>query len=102
MVSHLLFQFVCFWQDLNGATALLNFLAKKSCEILAEQSGESHEQILKYIRLIHLNPDLLELVDNFVLREREAQQFATRPVAELSYLRKEERPDLFAVLLVKD
>lgn len=45
----------------NGATVLPHFSGKKSREILAEQSGESHEQIRKYIRLTHLIPEILEL-----------------------------------------
>lgn len=82
----------------NGATVLPNFSGKKSREILAEQSGESHEQIRKYIRLTHLIPDILELVDNSVLREPEVLQVAMRPAVELSYLRKEEQADLFAIM----
>ena len=39
----------------NGATVLPHFSGKKSRQILAEQSGESHEQIRKYIRLTNLN-----------------------------------------------
>src|SRR5699024_3103828 len=35
----------------NGSTVLHHFSGKKSREILAEQFGESHEQIRKYIRL---------------------------------------------------
>lgn len=82
----------------NGATVLPNFSGKKSREILAEQSGESHEQIRKYIRLTQLIPDILELVDNSVLREPEVLQIAMRPAVELSYLRKEEQADLFAIM----
>lgn len=66
--------------------------------MLAEQVGESHEQIRKYIRLTHLIPDILELVDNSVLREPEVLQIAMRPAVELSYLRKEEQADLFAIM----
>ena len=82
----------------NGATALPHFSGKKSREILAEQSGESHEQIRKYIRLTHLIPEILELVDNSVLKDQEMLQIAMRPAVELSYLRKEEQADLFAIM----
>lgn len=51
-----------------------------------------------YIRLTHLIPDILELVDNSVLREPEVLQIAMRPAVELSYLRKEEQADLFAIM----
>ena len=82
----------------KGATVLPHFSGKKSREILAEQSGESHEQIRKYIRLTHLIPEILELVDNSVLKDQEMLQIAMRPAVELSYLRKEEQADLFAIM----
>ena len=82
----------------NGATVLPHFSGKKSREILAEQSGESHEQIRKYIRLTHLIPEILELVDNSVLKDPDMLQIALRPAVELSYLRKEEQADLFAIM----
>ena len=82
----------------NGATVLPHFSGKKSREILAEQSGESHEQIRKYIRLTHLIPEILELVDNSVLKDPDMLQIALRPAVEVSYLRKEEQADLFAIM----
>lgn len=86
----------------NGATVLPNFTGKKSREILAEQAGESHEQIRKYIRLTNLTPELLELVDNSVLKEKDKQQMALRPAVELSYLREEEQAALFEVIEAED
>ena len=50
----------------------------KSRELLAEATGESHEQIRKYIRLTNLVPELLELVDEGKIK--------MRPAVELSYL----------------
>ena len=68
----------------NGATVLPHFSGKKSRQILAEQSGESHEQIRKYIRLTNLIPEILEMVDNSVLKEKGTLQMALRPAVELS------------------
>ena len=82
----------------NGATVLPNFGGKKSREILAEQAGESHEQIRKYIRLTHLIPPLLKLVDNAVLKEPNVLQIAFRPAVELSYLTEQEQQALLDVL----
>ena len=62
----------------NGATVLHNFDGRRSREILAEQTGESHEQVRKYIRLTNLVPELLELVDEGKIK--------MRPAVELSYL----------------
>lgn len=86
----------------NGATVLPNFSGKKSREILAEQTGESHEQIRKYIRLTYLTPELLDLVDNSVLKEKDRPQMALRPAVELSYLRQEEQAALFDLIQVED
>ncbi len=72
----------------KGATVLHNFDGRKSREILAEETGESHEQIRKYIRLTNLIPELLQMVDNSVEKpaDKENLQMALRPAVELSYL----------------
>lgn len=62
----------------NGATVLHNYEGRKSREILAEEAGESHEQVRKYIRLTNLVPELLDLVDEGKIK--------MRPAVELSYL----------------
>jgi len=72
-----------------------------SVEVVAQGTSDSKTQVQRYIRLIrltHLIPDILELVDNSVLREPEVLQIAMRPAVELSYLRKEEQADLFAIM----
>ena len=69
--------------DLTCATALHKSNGKKSRELLAEQSGESHEQIRKYIRLTYLIPEILNMVDEGKL--------ALRPAVELSYLLENEQ-----------
>lgn len=65
---------------------------------LGRQSGESRDQVFRFIRLTHLIPEILELVDNSVLKDQEMLQIAMRPAVELSYLRKEEQADLFAIV----
>ena len=82
----------------NGATVLPHFSGKKSRQILAEQSGESHEQIRKYIRLTNLTPELLDMVDNSVLKEKDKLQMALRPAVELSYLSEAEQTALLEVM----
>lgn len=62
--------------DLTSATPLHKL--KTSREQLAEQVGESHEQIRKYIRLTYLVPELLEFIDEGRMK--------MRPAVELSYL----------------
>ena len=82
--------------DLTCEPAAHKLKGMKSRDVLAEQVGESKDQIRRYIRLTHLIPKILELVDNSVLKDPDMLQIALRPAVELSYLRKEEQADLFA------
>ena len=59
---------------------------KKSSELLAEQVGQSKNQIFRYIRLTELIPELLDMVDE--------KKIALNPAYELSFLKKEEQRDL--------
>ena len=88
--------------DLTSATPLQKFGGKTSRELLAEQSGESHEQIRKYIRLTSLIPEILDMVDNSVLKEKDKLQMALRPAVELSYLTEIEQKDLLETMSVED
>ena len=69
-----------------------------SVEMVAHETPDSKTQVQRYIRLTHLIPEILELVDNSVLKDQEMLQIAMRPAVELSYLRKEEQADLFAIM----
>ena len=71
---------------------------KSSRDELADSSPDSSRQIQRYIRLTNLIPEILELVDNSVLKDPEMLQIAMRPAVELSYLRKDEQADLFAIM----
>lgn len=88
--------------DLTSATVLQKSSGKTSREILAEQAGESHEQVRKYIRLTYLVPSLLELVDNAVLKEKGKMQIALRPAVELSYLTEQEQQELYDTIITED
>ena len=71
---------------------------KESASIVGKEGGDSQTQVRRYIRLTHLIPEILKLVDNSVLKDQEMLQIAMRPAVELSYLRKEEQADLFAIM----
>ena len=62
----------------NGATVLHHFDGQKSREIIAQEKGESHEQIRKFIRLTKLVKPMLDLVD--------ADTLSLRAAVELSYI----------------
>ena len=70
--------------------------------ILGQQSGESRDQVFRYIRLTNLIPDILDLVDNSVLKEKDILQIALRPAVELSYLTEKEQQDLFEIMESED
>ena len=59
---------------------------KKSRDILAEQVGQSKNQIQRFIRLTELIPELLDMLDE--------RKIALNPAYELSFLKKEEQTQL--------
>ena len=60
----------------------------RSDEKVAQEAGESRNQVQRYIRLTHLIPELLELVDQ--------KKISFNPAVELSYLTDAEQRDFFA------
>jgi ParB family chromosome partitioning protein len=62
----------------------------RSDEMLAKQVGESRNQIARYIRLTHLIPKILDMVDD--------GKIAFTIAVELSYLTEEEQYELYAVM----
>ena len=71
-------------------------------EQMMEESGESKNQIFRYIRLNELIPDILEMVDNAVIDDKTKPQMAFRPAVELSYLTKEQQSDLLLTMQSED
>ena len=67
----------------NSAQVGRNFDGKESREILAEQVGQSRNQISRYIRLTELIPPLLDMVDE--------RKIAFNPAYELSFLKQDEQ-----------
>ena len=63
-------------------------------EIIGEESGESREQVRRYIRLTELIPELLTMVDE--------GKIAFRPAVELSYLTRDEQGDLLETIESED
>lgn len=77
--------------DLTSAPMVQKLTSR---ELLAEKSGDSHEQVRRYIRLTELTPDLLQMVDD--------GKIAFRPAVELSYLTKEEQASLHEAMEGED
>ena len=78
----------------NSATVEQNYNGMSSRDILAKELGESSEQIRKYIRLTHLTPTLLKMVDE--------NKIALRPAVELSYLPRELQDIVVAAIHYED
>ncbi|MBU5461987.1 ParB/RepB/Spo0J family partition protein [Lachnoclostridium sp. MSJ-17] len=66
----------------------------RTSEIVGEQNGESREQVRRYIRLTHLIPEILTMVDE--------QRIAFSVGVELSYLTENEQQDLFEAIELED
>ena len=86
----------------NSAPVEPNILGTRSNEELAAQSPDSRSQIQRYIRLTELIPEVLDLVDNSVLKEKDKLQIALRPAVELSYLTQREQHDLYETMTTED
>ena len=69
--------------DLTSAQVGRKLENRESREILAEQVGQSRNQISRFIRLTELIPTLLDMVDE--------RKIALNPAVELSHLKKEEQ-----------
>ena len=72
--------------DLTCSQVGNKLTGKKSSELLAEQVGQSKNQVFRFIRLTELIPEFLDMVDE--------KKIALNPAYELSFLKKEEQRDL--------
>ena len=63
-------------------------------ELIAQQSGESRNQVQRYIRLTNLIPEILQMVDQ--------GRIALTPAVELSYLKEAEQRDLLETMESED
>lgn len=71
-----------------------NLAGTTSSELMAEQIGESKNQIYRYIRLTELIPELLDMVDE--------NKISFRPAVELSYLTETEQHNLLNSISYND
>ena len=72
--------------DLTSVPLAQKYAGKTSREIIAEEAGESQDQVRRYVRLTELIPELLNLVDE--------EKIKLRPAVEISYLTRDEQVDL--------
>ena len=65
---------------------------RRSTEIIGEETGENYRNVMRYIRLTELTPELLALVD--------AGKLKFHPAVELSYLKRQEQHIVHEVIKV--
>ncbi len=65
-----------------------------TASLLGKQSGESRDQVFRFIRLTNLIPDILDMVD--------ASKIALRPAVELSYLPEDHQHSLYETMCCED
>lgn len=78
----------------NKSPVGINLSGKQTLEVLSENSGDSRNQIHRYIRLTNLVPELLELVDEGRIK--------MRPAVELSYLDEDSQRDVVEQIDIND
>ena len=78
----------------NKSPVGINLSGKQTLEVLSENSGDSRNQIHRYIRLTNLVPELLEYVDEGRIK--------MRPAVELSYLDEDSQRDVVEQIDIND
>lgn len=76
--------------DLTSAQVARKFAGKESRQIVAEEAGESKDQIRRFVRLNELAPELLDMVDE--------HRIPFNPAVELSYLSGKEQSQLIEIM----
>ena len=80
--------------DLTSSPLGIKLSGKQSLDVISQESGDSRNQIHRYIRLTFLVPELLELVDEGRIK--------MRPPVELSYLDEDSQRDVVEQIDIND
>ncbi|MBR1442080.1 MAG: ParB/RepB/Spo0J family partition protein [Firmicutes bacterium] len=80
--------------DLTSSPLGIKLSGKQSLDVISQESGDSRNQIHRYIRLTNLVPELLELVDEGRIK--------MRPAVELSYLDEDSQRDVVEQIDIND
>jgi len=88
--------------DLTSSPVGIKLKGKQSLDELGDAIGESRNQIHRYIRLNELIPQILNMVDNSIIRDKSNLQIAMRPAVELSYLSSKQQNTLLEEMVASD
>ena len=80
--------------DLTSSPLGIKLSGKQSLDVISQESGDSRNQIHRYIRLTFLVPELLEFVDEGRIK--------MRPAVELSYLDEDSQRDVVEQIDIND
>ena len=87
----------------QGKTSATELHKLKSRQKVGLENGDSGENVRRYIRLTNLIPELMQLVDDTVLKDkRAALTMGIKPAVELSYLNKEQQELVYAGITYED
>lgn len=74
-----------------------------SVELISKVSGESREQVRRYIRLTYLIPELLKIVDDTIIHDnRSILTLGITTAIELSYLAKDAQELVYFTITYED
>ena len=70
---------------------------------VGKNNGDSREQVRRYIRLTYLIPELLDLVDNSIIKDkRRYLTLGITTAVELSYLSKDAQKLVYYTIIYED
>ena len=87
----------------QGKSSTPGVSKSRSDETIGKQSGESRENVRKYVRLTYLIPELLKIVDETYLKEKKLPYtMGLKPAVELSYLNKDEQTLIYRMIVYEN
>ena len=78
----------------NGSPVENNYRGVKTATLIGEQTGDSKDQVYRFIRLTELIPQIMQMVDD--------GKIAMRPAVELSYLPIEQQQALLEEIVAEE
>ena len=88
--------------DLTLSPVATKLKGTRTADLVGSKFGDSKDTVHRYVRLNELIPQILEMVDNSVIRDKEMLQVAMRPAVELSHIPVKEQKVILDEMLAND
>ena len=88
--------------DLTSVDSQQKLRGVTSRQQLSDKTGDSQDKIRSFVRLNELIPQIVDMVDNSVIRDKSNLQIAMRPAVELSYLPAKQQELLLEEMTAND